>query len=116
MTSFNDLALICERIENISGSLEITQVVADFFLSIDDKELEITSRFIMGQIFPVWSPLQLGIGPGMLYATLSRASGLPVRDIKELVKKNGDVGLAAKEAMANNNKTQSTFCDFCRGR
>ena len=112
MTSFNDLALICERIENISGSLEITQVVADFFLSIDDKELEITSRFIMGQIFPVWSPLQLGIGPGMLYATLSRASGLPVRDIKELVKKNGDVGLAAKEAMANNNKTQSTFATF----
>jgi DNA ligase-1 len=112
MTSFNDLALICERIENISGSLEITQVVADFFLSIDDKELEITSRFIMGQIFPVWSPLQLGIGPGLLYATLSRASGLPVRDIKELVKKNGDVGLAAKEAMANNNKTQSTFATF----
>jgi len=112
MTSFNDLALICERIENISGSLEITQVVADFFLSIDDKELEITSRFIMGQIFPVWSPLQLGIGPGMLYATLSRASGLPVRDIKELVKKNGDVGLAAKEAMANNTKTQSTFATF----
>lgn len=112
MTSFNDLALICERIENISGSLEITQVVADFFLSIDDKELEITSRFIMGQIFPVWSPLQLGIGPGLLYTTLSRASGLPVRDIKELVKKNGDVGLAAKEAMANNNKTQSTFATF----
>lgn len=112
MTSFNDLALICERIENISGSLEITQVVADFFLSIDDKELEITSRFIMGQIFPIWSPLQLGIGPGLLYATLSRASGLPVRDIKELVKKNGDVGLAAKEAMANNNKTQSTFATF----
>lgn len=112
MTSFNDLALICERIENISGSLEITQVVADFFLSIDDKELEITSRFIMGQIFPVWSPLQLGIGPGLLYTTLSRASGLPVRDIKKLVKKNGDVGLAAKEAMANNNKTQSTFATF----
>lgn len=112
MTSFNDLALICERIENISGSLEITQVVADFFLSIDDKELEITSRFIMGQIFPIWSPLQLGIGPGLLYTTLSRASGLPVRDIKELVKKNGDVGLAAKEAMANNNKTQSTFATF----
>lgn len=112
MTSFKDFTIICERIENISGSLEITQVAADFFLSIDDKELEIISRFIMGQIFPVWSPLQLGIGPGLLYTALSKASGLPVKDIIELVRKNGDVGLAAKEAMADNKKTQSTFAAF----
>jgi len=112
MTSFKDFTVVCERIENISGSLEITQVAADFFLSIDDKELEITSRFIMGQIFPVCSPLQLGIGPGLLYTAISKASGLPVKDIIELVRKNGDVGLAAKEAMADNKKTQSTFAAF----
>ena len=112
MTSFKDFTVVCERIENISGSLEITQVAADFFLSMDDTELEITSRFIMGQIFPVWSPLQLGIGPGLLYTAISKASGLPVKDIIELVRKNGDVGLAAKEAMADNKKTQSTFAAF----
>jgi DNA ligase-1 len=112
MTSFNDFATACERIENISSSLEITQITADLFLSVDDDELEITSRFIMGSVFPLWSPLQLGIGPGLLYTAQSKASGLPVKDIINLVRQTGDVGLAAKEALTNSQKAQSTFASF----
>jgi len=38
MTSFTDFAETCQRIENIPGSLEMTQVVADLFSSVDCME------------------------------------------------------------------------------
>lgn len=114
MTSFQDFADLCHRVEGISSSLEMTQVVAEFLSDMDDDELEIMSRFIMGQVFPVWSPLQLGIGPSLLYTSISKASGRPVKHIVNLVKKTGDVGLAAKEALSGYNKTQATFAVFER--
>ncbi|MDF1558130.1 MAG: ATP-dependent DNA ligase [ANME-2 cluster archaeon] len=112
MTSFQDFAALCQRIENISSSLEMTQVVADFFLMVDDDELEIVSRFIMGLVFPVWSPLQLGIGPSLLYTSVSKASGLPVKEVINLVRETGDVGLAARDALTAAQKAQSTFAVF----
>ncbi|MCL7414997.1 MAG: ATP-dependent DNA ligase [ANME-2 cluster archaeon] len=112
MTSFQDFAALCQRIENISSSLEMTQVVADFFLMVDDDELELVSRFIMGLVFPVWSPLQLGIGPSLLYTSVSKASGLPVKEVINLVRETGDVGLAARDALTAAQKAQSTFAVF----
>jgi DNA ligase-1 len=112
MTSFQDFATVCQQIEHISSSLEMTQVAADFFSHVDDHELEVVSRFIMGLVFPVWSPLQLGIGPSMLYTSLSRVSGLSVKEIVNLVRKTGDVGLAAKEALTGRQKAQATFSIF----
>lgn len=112
MTSFQDFADVCQRIENISSSLEMTQVVSEFFSSVDDDELEIVSRFIMGLVFPVWNPLQLGIGPTLLYTSISRASGHSIKDIVKYVRETGDVGLAAEKALTSNQRMQATFAEF----
>ncbi|MDF1532308.1 MAG: ATP-dependent DNA ligase [Methanosarcinales archaeon] len=112
MTSFQDFATICQRIEDTSSSLDMTQMVAEFFQKVDDDELEIVARFIMGLVFPVWSPLQMGIGPSLLYTAVSKASGLPVKEVIDLVRKTGDVGLAARDALTTAKKAQSTFAAF----
>ena len=101
MTSFEEFAKVCNKVENISGSLEITSVVADFLKEVDDDELGIVTRFIMGSVFPVWSSLEPGIGPSLLYTAISKASSLPVKRIEGFVKETGDVGLAAEKAMAS---------------
>ena len=36
MTSFEEFANECRNIEGISGSLEMTSVVAEFFKKVDD--------------------------------------------------------------------------------
>lgn len=99
MTSFKDFAEVCQKIEGISGSLEMTSVVSDLLKSVNDDELEVVARFIMGTVFPVWSEEQLGIGPNLLYCAISRASTLPVKRIEEFVRDTGDVGLAAQKAI-----------------
>ncbi|NJD75983.1 MAG: ATP-dependent DNA ligase [Candidatus Methanoperedens sp.] len=107
MTSFEELAKVCTKIENTSSSLEITSVVAGFFKEVDDEELDIVTRFIMGRVFPVWSEKELGIGPNLLYSAIARASCLPIKRIKEFVRDTGDVGLAAEKALSG--KVQSNF-------
>lgn len=114
MTSFQNFAALCQHIEDTPGSLQMTQMVADFFLVVDDDELEIISRFVMGLVFPVWSPLQMGIGPSLLYTAVSKASGLPVKEVTNLVRETGDVGLAARDALTAAKKAQSTFAVFNR--
>ncbi len=109
MTSFEEFAKVCKKIEEISGSLEMTSVVAEFFKKVDDFELDIVTRFIMGTVFPVWSEEQLGIGPNLLYSAISRTTSLPVRRIEELVKETGDVGLAAEKAITSQKKHLNFF-------
>jgi DNA ligase-1 len=109
MTSFEEFAKVCSKVEAISGSLEMTSIVADFLKNVDDDELEMSSRFIMGRVFPVWSEEQLGIGPSLLYSAISRISSLPVKRIEEFVRDTGDVGLAAEKAMASGKMHLSFF-------
>ena len=121
MTSFKEFADTCEAIEGISSSLEMTALVSSFFQRISesddpDTELAIVSRFIMGRIFPEWSAVELGVGPSLLYESISRASGMPLRQIKQLVRETGDVGEAAKIALEKKKaKLQRTFLDFTGG-
>ena len=111
MTSFEDFAKVCQKIEGISGSLEMTSVVSDFLKSVNDDELEIVTRFIMGTVFPVWSEEQLGIGPNLLYLAISKASTLPVKRIEEFVRDTGDVGLAAQKAITSQKKHMNFFSE-----
>ncbi len=121
MTSFKEFTDVCKEIEGISSSLEITAVVSSLLRRISegddpDTELSIVSRFVMGKVFPDWSAVELGVGPSLLYESISRTAGVPVRQIKQLIRETGDVGEAAKVALekgaAESQTTQTTFLDF----
>ncbi|MFQ6073040.1 MAG: ATP-dependent DNA ligase, partial [Methanosarcinales archaeon] len=109
MTDFKEFAEVCKNIENISSSLQITDIVADFFKKVSNEELEIVTNFIMGNVFPNWSSKELGIGPSILYKALSKASGLRVMQIKNLVRDSGDIGLAALRALSDKPKFQTSL-------
>lgn len=111
MTSFEDFAEVCRRIESISSSLEMTSVVAEFFRKVDDDELGIATHFIMGRIFPIWSEDEPGIGPGLLYSAISKISAIPVKRIEELVRDTGDPGKAAEKAITSRKTHMAFFSD-----
>ena len=53
MTSFKDFANVCETVDKLTSSLEITAVVANFLNSIDtEEEIPIAVYFMIGKIFP----------------------------------------------------------------
>ncbi|HXW99545.1 MAG TPA: ATP-dependent DNA ligase [Methanomicrobiales archaeon] len=104
---FREFAGICERLEAISGRLEMIDLLAGELPGLDDRELPVFVRFIMGRIFPDWSPLKLGIGPSLLYEAVAYVVGMKREAVETKVSAEGDVGRAVELLLAG--KTQTSF-------
>ena len=104
---FIDFARICDRLERISGRLEMIEVVSGVLPSLVDAELPLFVRFVMGRIFPDWSPLKLGIGPNLLYESIAYVAGIRKEAVVEAVNRTGDPGKAVEELLLG--KKQTSF-------
>jgi DNA ligase-1 len=104
---FIDFARICERLEGTSGRLEMIGIISQVLPTLGDDELPIFIRFVMGRIFPDWSPEKLGIGPSLLYEGVAYVAGKHKEDVVSAVNQTGDVGKAVEELLGN--KEQTSF-------
>jgi DNA ligase-1 len=104
---FREFARICERLEALSGRLEMIDLLAGELPQLDDRELPVFVRFIMGRIFPDWSPLKLGIGPNLLYEAVAYVVGKKREAVETKVSSEGDVGKAVELLLAG--KEQTSF-------
>ncbi len=112
MTSFREFAETCQAIEKISSTIDTTNRVADLLMNVSVEELPLATHFIMSEVFPDWSGEQLGIGTSLLYASLSKASGMSIRSIESLVRTTGDIGDTALLILKEKRKNQITFSSF----
>jgi DNA ligase-1 len=61
----------------------------------------------MGRIFPDWSQLELGVGPGLLYDSICFIAGVGKDVLKDTIRDEGDVGLATEKLLGH--KVQATL-------
>jgi DNA ligase-1 len=104
---FMEFARICEQLEGISGRLEMIGIISRVLPDLPDDELPIFIRFVMGRIFPDWSPEKLGIGPNLLYEGVAYVAGIQRDDVVQVINRTGDVGRAVEELLAQ--KEQTSF-------
>ncbi|HEC57455.1 MAG TPA: ATP-dependent DNA ligase [Candidatus Syntrophoarchaeum butanivorans] len=109
-TLFLDFAQVCSKIEETSGSIEITDLVADFFKRLDDEELSIVPHLIMGKVFPEWSPYELGTGPSLLFDAISLAYGVSKDEIENVLRSTGDIGKTL-ETLSKRRTQQTLFAE-----
>ncbi len=104
---FMEFARICEQLEGTSGRLEMIGIISRILPDLPDDELPIFIRFVMGRIFPDWSPEKLGIGPNLLYEGIAYVAGVHRDDVVQVINRTGDVGRAVEELLAQ--KEQTSF-------
>lgn len=102
---FSEFSLWCEKIEQLSGRLEMIDLIAGILPELDEEDLPIFVRYIRGLIFPDWSSVHLGIGPNLLYDAVAYVGGKKRSDLVGLVNQIGDAGKAV-EAFLLLEKTQ----------
>ena len=95
MTGFLGFAQLCQKVEGVSGSLEKIDLVAAFLSDLDEAELSVASRFVMGTVFSPGQDRVLGVGPSILYEALARACGCSADQISQMLRETGDPGLVA---------------------
>ena len=95
MTGFLGFAQLCQKVEGVSGSLEKIDLVAAFLSDLDEAELSVASKFVMGTVFSPGQDRVLGVGPSILYEALARACGCSADQISQMLRETGDPGLVA---------------------
>lgn len=98
---------VYERLEATPSKLEKTQIIAELLEETPDDLLDIVPSLLMGRIFPDWSPLELGMGPGLLYDGICFIAGVSKEALKQTIKEKGDIGGAAEKLLGT--KVQSTL-------
>ena len=73
---FMDFSRCCEKLEGISGRLEMIDVISKELPGLSEEELPVFVRFVMGRIFADWSSRKLGIGPNLLYEATGAVAGV----------------------------------------
>ena len=118
---FREFSAICEQLEGISGRLEMIDLISRRLPSLSDEELPVFVRFIMGRIFPDWSPLKLGIGPSLLYEGVAYVVGTKRESVIETINRTGEVGKAVELLLAGKEQTSffseeldlvTVYCEF----
>ena len=114
---FREFSAICEQLEKISGRLDMIDLISRRLPSLSDEELPVFVRFIMGRIFPDWSPQKLGIGPNLLFDALTQITKMNKKEVIEKINKTGDVGLAVEEILLSKSQSMisSEDLDTLRG-
>lgn len=94
-------------LEATSSKLEKTSILADFYSNTPRGLLEIVPHLTMGRIFSEVSPLELGIGPGLLYDAICFVTGVSKDELKTVIREEGDAGKATERLFSN--KRQATL-------
>jgi len=104
---FMDFCRVCERLEKTAGRLDMIAIISEELPGLSGEELPVFVRFVMGRIFPDWSPKKLGIGPNLLYEAVGHVAGVPKDRVVGRINTTGDVGGAVEELLST--KSQTTF-------
>ncbi|MFA4850382.1 MAG: ATP-dependent DNA ligase [Methanoregula sp.] len=104
---FMEFSKTCEKLEGISGRLEMIDLISTVLPNLAPEELPIFVRFVMGRIFPDWSAQKLGIGPNLLNEAIGYVAGIKKEQVIEKINRTGDVGQAVEELLME--KSMTTF-------
>lgn len=104
---FSEFSGICDRLEKISGRLDTIEMIASHLPSLDDDELPVFVRFLMGRIFPDWSQDKIGIGPNLVFESVAYVAGNDKSKVIREINRQGDVGTAVENILSK--KEQTSF-------
>ena len=97
MLLFNEVAKTFARVEEKSGRLEMTDILAELFRKTSSKEIDKLIYIAQGILAPPYEDIDLGLGERFAIAAIASAAGYSKDDVDRNYKKNGDLGKTAEE-------------------
>lgn len=104
---YSELVKIYEKLEKLSGRIEMTDIVAEFLKTVKEGDFSIVIPFLMGRVFPEWSEEKIGIGNKLVIKAISNVSGVSESSVEDKIRETGDTGVAAQNLLSK--KAQMTL-------
>lgn len=94
---YKKLAELYNLLESTTLKARKTRILADFFRSTGENDIEKVTLLSMGRVFPEWSSEELGVASQLVIKIISKAYGASPDFIISRWKKLGDLGLVSEE-------------------
>ena len=102
---FSELASHFDKLENTSSRIELTQILSLLFKNVSVSEVDKVCYLLQGRVVPFFEPIEIGMADKLIDLSISKAFEKPRDEVRKLIDKTGDHGLAAEE-IAKNAKPQ----------
>lgn len=97
---FETLCEYFNRLEKISGKIEMINILADLFSKSDVKEIDKIAYLLIGKLWPDYlGEPEIGMAEKLALRAISTASGISVKKLNEFLKELGDIGRVAEKAI-----------------
>jgi DNA ligase-1 len=94
-----ELVKVYENLESTPKRLEKTNILADFFKKISEKEARDIAYLVKGKVFPDWSESEIGISSQLAIKAISKATGISEEHLVKQWRHIGDLGKVAEESV-----------------
>lgn len=95
------LAKTYQQLEEITGKIKMTEIVADLFKEASKNTLPLLPILIRGEPFPTRSQKELNMGKKMVMSAIETATGVSEEEIEEKWAETGDLGETAAYFIKN---------------
>ncbi len=97
---FSELVEFYERIEAISGRIEMTNLLVQLLRETPPEIIDKVVYLTLGEVYPPFIGIELGVADRLALRAIKLASGASEREIGRAYKELGDVGLVGESMLA----------------
>ncbi|MGN0093423.1 MAG: DNA ligase, partial [Methanobrevibacter sp.] len=105
---YQELVDVYEALAATTKRLEKTEILSNFFKTVDSELIDKVTLLCLGKVFPSWSEEEQGIGDKLVMKAVADVAGVSVLDVENEVNNQGDIG-AASEVLVKNKKQMTFF-------
>ncbi len=98
------------KIESTTKRLEMTDYLVELFHKTQKDVIDKVIYLTQGKLYPDYLGIELGLAEKLALKGISKATGIREKDLNEMLKKYGDLGIVAEEAIKK--KRQMTLFSF----
>ena len=97
---FETLCEYYDRLEKITGKIDMTKILADLFRKADPDEIDKIAYLTAGELWPEYlGQPELGIAEKMALRAISKTTGISIDKLESMLRTIGDLGRVAEKAI-----------------
>ncbi|HID73046.1 TPA: ATP-dependent DNA ligase, partial [Candidatus Micrarchaeota archaeon] len=108
MLRFSEVAETFQKLEEKSGRLEMTDILAELLKKAKADEVDRLVYLVQGILAPPYEGVDLGIGEKFAIEAIAAAAGYTSAQVERHYKKSGDLGLTAEELLSKKKQMSLT--------
>lgn len=108
---FVDFCKYLERLENISGRLEITDVLVDLLRKLDIEDVDKAVYLMLGGLAPKFKKIDFNLAEKQVMKVIARESEVDLLEVGKLYKEKGDLGELVCEIKKTKDASEKSVLD-----